>query len=82
MLLIRFETIKYLHVEGGSRRGRPGGQERLGVWALPQATERVGKPHTCALIILWFSKLVASDKHGLVMSSLGYLIYVPSMCQL
>ena len=35
-----------------------------------------------ALIILWFSKLVASDQHGLVMLSLGYLIYVPSMCQL
>ena len=34
------------------------------------------------LIILWFSKLVASDQHGLVMLSLGYLIYVPSMCQL
>ena len=33
------------------------------------------------LIILWFSKLVASDQHGLVMSSLGYLIYVQSMCQ-
>ena len=38
------------------------------------------KRHT--LIILWFSKLVASDQHGLVMLSLGYLIYVPSMCQL
>ena len=35
-----------------------------------------------ALIILWFSKLVASDQHGLVMLSLGYLIYVLSMCQL
>ena len=37
---------------------------------------------TISLIILWFSKLVASDQHGLVMLSLGYLIYVPSMCQL
>ena len=35
-----------------------------------------------ALIILWFSKLVASDQHGLVMLSIGYLIYVPSMCKL
>ena len=34
------------------------------------------------LIILCFSKLVTSDQHGLVMLSLGYLIYVPSMCQL
>ena len=28
------------------------------------------------LIILWFSKLLFSDQHGLVMLSLGYLINV------